>query len=88
MNIAVSKDAQPGLKFIEYVQYLSDQNYIPPDAKGWVDHIRVKGNEATHEITIMTRADAEELIAFIQMLMKVIYEFPAIVQGKMTPSKA
>jgi hypothetical protein len=51
MNIAVSKGAKEGLQFIKYVEFLSDNHYVPPDAKDWVDHIRKKGNEATHEIS-------------------------------------
>jgi len=82
MNIAVSKGASDGLKFIEYVEFLSDKGYVPPDGKGWVDHIRKKGNEATHEISIMNSEDAKELITFIEMLLKFIYEFPAAIQKK------
>lgn len=82
MHIAVSKGADEGKKFIEYVKYLSDKNFIPPDAKEWVDHIRDKGNEANHEIAIMTKDDATDLIAFIEMLLKLIYEFPANIKKK------
>jgi hypothetical protein len=82
MHIAVSKGAETGKKFIEYVQYLSDQNYIPPDAKSWVDHIRAKGNEANHEIVIMREEDAKDLLSFIEMLLKIIYEFPANIKKK------
>jgi len=42
-----------------------------------VDHIRKKGNEANHEIILMDKKDAENLITFIEMLLKVIYDFPA-----------
>jgi len=56
MNIAVSKGAAEGLSFIEYVEYLSIKNYVPPGGKEWVDHIRTKGNEANHEIKIMSNA--------------------------------
>jgi len=82
MHIAVSKGAKEGLKFIEYVQYLSDNNYIPPDAKDWVDHIREKGNEANHEIKIMNEENAKDLISFSEMLLKLIYEFPANIRKK------
>lgn len=82
MNIAVSKGAEEGLNFIKYIEYLSDKNFIPPNGKDWVDHIRTKGNEATHEISIMKKEDAEELIDFIEMLLKFIYEFPAIIKKK------
>lgn len=77
MNIAVKQGAKEGLKFIEYVNYLADNGYIPPNGRGWVDHIRKKGNEATHEIALMSKGDAEELILFVEMLLKFIYEFPA-----------
>ena len=76
MSIAVSKGAKEGLHFIEYVSFLSDKGYVPPDGKEWVDHIRTKSNEANHEIRIMTREEAEELINFSSMLLKLIYEFP------------
>lgn len=82
MHISVSRGAKEGLNFIEYVEYLSDKNYIPPDAKDWVDHIRKKGNEANHEIVIMTQEDARDLIAFCEMLLKLIYEFPANIKRK------
>ncbi len=81
MNIAVEQGAKDGLKFIEYVEYLAANGFIPPNGKTWVDHIRRKGNEATHEIALMTQADAEELVAFVEMLLKFIYEFPARVPG-------
>jgi len=82
MNVAVSKGAQPGKQFIEYVEYLSENNYIPRDAKEWVDHIRTKGNEANHEIAIMKEEDAKDLLSFSEMLLKVIYEFPANIKKK------
>ncbi|HWR59399.1 MAG TPA: DUF4145 domain-containing protein [Thermodesulfovibrionales bacterium] len=88
MNISVSKGAKQGLSFIEYVEFLAANSYIPPDAKDWVDHIRKKGNEANHEITIMNREDAEELVSFAEMLLKVIYEFPAAIKNKTTAKKA
>ncbi len=80
MHIAVEKGAPEGQNFIDYVEYLSTANYIPPGAKGWVDHIRTKGNEANHEIVLMQEEDARDLLSFIQMLLKIIYEFPASVK--------
>lgn len=82
MNIAVSKGAKEGLTFIDYVNFISDKGFVPPDGKDWVDHIRSKGNEATHEINIMSREDAEELITFLEMLLKFIYEFPEAIKSK------
>ncbi|MCX8804690.1 DUF4145 domain-containing protein [Vibrio parahaemolyticus] len=77
MNIAVEQGAKENLKFIEYVNYLSESGYTPPNGRHWVDHIRKKGNEATHEISLMEEGDAKDLICFLEMLLKFIYEFPA-----------
>lgn len=82
MHIAVSKNAKPGLSFIDYVEYLNSNHFIPPDGKEWVDHIRTKGNEANHDIVIMEEDDASDLISFIEMLLRFIYEFPARVKSK------
>ena len=86
MHVAVSKGAKPGASFVSYVEYLAQQGYIPPDARDWVDHIRTKSNEANHEIVIMARDDAEELVAFSEMLLKVIYEFPAAIKKRKASS--
>jgi len=86
MHIAVEKGAAPGASFIKYVEHLSASNYIPPDAKIWVDHIRTKANEANHEIIVMSRVDAEELLSFTEMLLKVIYEFPAAIRKRVSPT--
>lgn len=82
MNVAVAKGAETNKSFAYYVDYLADQGYLPPDGKEWVDLIRQKGNEATHEIAIMERADAEELITFSAMLLTFIYEYPAKIKAR------
>jgi hypothetical protein len=79
MNIAVERGASEGLKFIECVCYLSDKGYVPPKGKRWVDDIRKKGNEATHDITLAGRADATDLVGFLGMLLRFIYGFPKLV---------
>ena len=88
MHLAVEKGAPTGKSFLEYVEYLAQKGYVPPDGKGWVDHIRKKGNEANHEIKIMSEADAKDLIAFSEMLLKFVYEFPAKVPPPPVPSVA
>lgn len=86
MNIAHHHGAEEGLKFIQYVEYLAEHNYIPEGSKGWVDVIRAKGNEATHEISAIERADAEQLMDFTAILLRIMYEFPraipATAEGK------
>lgn len=77
MNIAVSEGADEGAGFKYYVKYLADEGHIPPKATAWVDHIRDRGNDANHEITIMGREDVERLIRFSEMLLRIMYEYPS-----------
>ena len=77
MHVAVEKGAPAGQSFLEYVEYLASKGYVPPDGKVWVDHIRNKGNEANHQIVIMSPQDARDLVIFLEMLLKFVYEFPA-----------
>lgn len=86
MHIAVAKCAPVGQSFAAYVDYLAANHYISPDAKDWVDHIRQKGNEANHEIAIMSADDAKDLLAFSEMLLKTIFEFPATIRKKLGKS--
>ena len=88
MHIAVSKGAEKDKGFTYYAKYLADKHYVPPDAVGWVDHIKDKGNDANHEIVIMDKADARDLLMFSEMLLKVIYEYPASVRKKEEPDLA
>jgi len=82
MNIAVNKGAPVNGTFQNYVDYLASKGYVPPDGKGWVDHIRNKGNDANHEIALMSPSDAHELIDFAGMLLRFIYEYPSRVPKK------
>jgi hypothetical protein len=80
MNVSVTKGADHGKSFAFYVTFLEDNHFIPPGSREWVDHIRKKGNEATHEIPSISQEDAIELLEFTEMLLRFVYELP----GKMT----
>ena len=86
MNLAVAKKAKKDGSFLSYVEFLADKGYMPPDGKGWVDQIRSKGNDANHEINLMTREDAKELISFLEMLLIFMYEFPGRMSLKSAPT--
>lgn len=79
MHIAVSLglEHKKGLSFEECINYLDKEGHIPKGSKNWVDSIRKKGNEANHEITLMSQEEAKELISFTEMLLKLIYEYPS-----------
>src|ERR1700682_1818611 len=88
MHLAVEKGAPAGQSFLEYVEYLAQKGYVPPNGYGWVDHIRTKGNEANHEIKVMGEAEAKDLITFTEMLLKFDYEFPAKVTPQATSASS
>ena len=79
MNIAVHHGAEAGKTFVEYIDYLSSNGFVPPNGTTWVDQIRKKGNEATHEIPQITDKDAKQILTFVEMLLKFVYEFPSMV---------
>ncbi|AJH02109.1 hypothetical protein LF65_05601 [Clostridium beijerinckii] len=76
MNISCELGANEGLKFVQYIDYLENNNHIPSRAKQWVDKIRLLGNDGTHKLESRTKADAELAILFTSMLLKLIYEMP------------
>ena len=81
MHVAVSLGAKEGLAFTDYVQYYLDEGYLPQSAKEWVDKIRKRGNEANHKVVIMAPDASKELLDFSEMLLKIIYEYPAKGKG-------
>ena len=89
MHIGVEKGADENKGFKYYVNYLADKHYVPPNGKDWVQHIVDKGNEANHEIVLMQKEDAETLITFLEMLLRLVYEFPekAPKKGRKTATK-
>lgn len=76
MNVAVSVGAGKNESFQSYVKYLAENGYVPPNSKSWVDHIRQKANEATHEIPAIIETDAKDLLTFMEMILKLVFEFP------------
>jgi hypothetical protein len=85
MNVAVQHGAQPGKTFVEYIDYLADNGFVPPNGRAWVDQIRKKGNEATHEIPQIDQQDSKQILTFVEMLLKFVYEFPSMIISQPTP---
>jgi hypothetical protein len=83
-HVAVAQGAKPGETFAAYVDFLADKGFVPPQGKGWVDEIRRRGNDANHEIALMTREDAQAVLGFLEGLLLFIYELPS----KMAPPVA
>lgn len=82
MHIAVEKGAEENKTFVYYVDYLETKHYTPPGSNKWVDSIRKLGNDANHEIVIMSQEQARRILTFLEMLLKFIYEFPDEMSGE------
>lgn len=76
MNVAVYLGADERLTFKEYVDWLVLNNHVTVRNKDWVDHIREKSNDANHEIPLMTPEEAATVLKFVEMLLKLTFEYP------------
>jgi hypothetical protein len=52
-----------------------------PPAGPLVDHIRKQGNLATHQLVVIPEKDATELLTFVEMLLRLVFDFPSKVPG-------
>jgi hypothetical protein len=77
MDIAIELGANDNLKFIEYVNYLDENNFITAKSKDWVDAIRKEGNDATHNVVVKDQKQAADMIMLCEMIMKINFEYPA-----------
>lgn len=80
MHVAVDLDAKDNLRFIEYINYLNDKHFVSVKSHDWIDQIRKYGNEATHEIQVNSLQDAQMILKFCEMLLKMNYEYPSIIE--------
>jgi hypothetical protein len=74
MNLAVQHGAKEGDSFVNYITFLVDKGWVPPNGRKWVDQIRLAGNEATHEIKLVLEEEAQRILQFVYMLLKFMYE--------------
>jgi len=84
MNLGVREGAEKNQSLVFYVSYLADNGFVPPNGRPWVDYIRSRGNEATHEIELMTEQDSTALLTCVEMLLRFIYEFPNLIPSRET----
>ncbi len=75
MHIAVDCGAEENKNFVEYVNYLDENHYIPPNSKKLLEFIRKQGNEPNHQIVIKNKDDAEKILKFLSIILTFVYEF-------------
>lgn len=74
MHVSVELGAKVGEKFAFYVTYLMDNNYLPPNARNWVDKIRLSGNDANHTVNTFDKKQAEDILKLTKFLLNYNYE--------------
>lgn len=75
MHIAVDCSAEEDKSFAEYVNYLDENHFVPPNSRSLLDFIRKQGNEPNHQIVIKTKEDAEKILKFMSIILTFVYEF-------------
>jgi len=75
MHIAISKGAEEKKKFEYYVDFVTDGDIVPKNMKAWIDRIRDAGNESNHELKSNTEEEASQIIEFLGMLLKLVYQY-------------
>ena len=77
MHISVEQGADKNKSLVYYVEYLSDNDFIPPNGKLWVDEIRKMANKSVHDLELWKKEDAYKIGKFLMYLLIFIYELPA-----------
>ena len=76
MHIAVKQGDKEDKKYTEYVTYLKNNGYVPPNGDEMIDLVRNIGNAANHEVPSVSDEHAKALLSFMGMLLTFIYDFP------------
>lgn len=72
------KDRAP--TFAAAVDHLATQGVITAKMRPWVDRIKDVGNDANHEVTPVSRQEAEDVAAFTLQLLVLAYEMDALME--------
>jgi len=75
MHVAVEEGEDEGKSFAEYIDFLCSDGIIPKKSAGRADSVRVLGNSANHSIEDRTQDEAQNCFEFIELLLRVNYEF-------------
>ncbi|MCW5769114.1 MAG: DUF4145 domain-containing protein [Phycisphaeraceae bacterium] len=77
MHVAVDRGAKENQVFASYVEYLNTNRYVPPTVTEYLDRVRLLGNRAAHDIDPVDPEEVEKLLAFVEVLLRLIYDFPS-----------
>ena len=75
MNISVAKGAPEGLNFVNYVDWLNSEKYIPPGSSTLLTEIKDFGNKANHKIIPRQPEEADRFLTFLEMLLVFMFQY-------------
>lgn len=75
MHIAVEEGDSEGKKFEQYIDFLCENGIVPKKSKNKADSVRTLGNSTNHEIENKTPEEAQNCFEFMELLLRVNYEF-------------
>ena len=73
MNIAVDHGAEKNKKFQEYVEYIQAKNLVSKSAEELLTEIKDIGNDANHEISQVSKEQANQIIELTNEIINQIY---------------
>lgn len=76
MACACDKGDAEGRKFVQYVDYITDEVLTYSDAKTAIEKIKDIGNEANHKISFVNKVDAERALKIVTYLLRAVYSLP------------
>lgn len=74
-NVAIHYGAKERLKFVQYIDYLVENGYVPPKSKNWVTKIKNEGNKITHLQKCETQEKAKQILDLVEMLLLINFKF-------------
>ena len=78
MVIAVREGATDGKSFVEYVKFIMDGDLVNAKSKEAIDRIRTIGNDANHQVKIVSREDARRALSITTYMLNAIYALPGM----------
>ena len=76
MATACKEGDKDGKSFAHYVEYITDQVLTFPKAKDAINRIKNIGNEANHDVAIVSPADAHRAMSIVTYMLDAIYSLP------------
>lgn len=67
----------PKSTFKGYVEWLNTNGFVPPGGEVWVGRIKDTGNDAAHDLELLSREAVTMVLDFTELLLRFVYEAPA-----------